>query len=78
MSSTGRLLRRHDLKEIPLSQLYDQVAFVSQDNYLFNDTVRENIRMGKPGASDAQVEAVALAAGCDGFIRSLEQGYDTL
>ena len=68
----------HDLKEIPLSQLYDQVAFVSQDNYLFNDTVRENIRMGKPGASDAQVEAVALAAGCDGFIRSLEQGYDTV
>ena len=34
--------------------------------------------MGKPGASDAQVEAVALAAGCDGFIRSLEQGYDTV
>ena len=68
----------HDLKEIPLSQLYDQVAFVSQDNYLFNDTVRENIRMGKPGASDAQVEAVARAAGCDGFIRSLEQGYDTV
>ena len=68
----------HDLKEIPLSQLYDQVAFVSQDNYLFNDTVRENIRMGKPGASDAQVEAVALAAGRDGVIRSLEQGYDTV
>lgn len=68
----------HDLKEIPLSQLYDQVAFVSQDNYLFNDTVRENIRMGKPGASDAQVEAVARAAGCDGFIRGLEQGYDTV
>ena len=68
----------HDLKEIPLSQLYDQVAFVSQDNYLFNDTVRENIRMGKPGARDAQVEAVARAAGCDGFIRGLEQGYDTV
>ena len=67
-----------DLKEIPLSQLYDQVAFVSQDNYLFNDTVRENIRMGKPGSSDAQVEAVARAAGCDGFIRGLEQGYDTM
>ena len=68
----------HDLKEIPLSQLYDQVAFVSQDNYLFNDTVRENIRMGKPGSSDAQVEAVARAAGCDEFIRGLEQGYDTM
>ena len=67
-----------DLKEIPLSQLYDQVAFVSQDNYLFDETVRENIRMGKPGASDAEVEAVAKAAGCDGFIRSLENGYDTV
>ena len=67
-----------DLKEIPLSQLYDQVAFVSQDNYLFDETVRENIRMGKPSASDAEVEAVAKAAGCDGFIRSLENGYDTV
>ena len=68
----------HDLKEIPLPQLYGQVAFVSQDNYLFDETVRENIRMGKPGASDAEVEAVAKAAGCDGFIRSLENGYDTV
>ena len=67
-----------DLKEIPLPQLYGQVAFVSQDNYLFDETVRENIRMGKPGASDAEVEAVAKAAGCDGFIRSLENGYDTV
>ena len=40
-----------DLKDIPLPQLYDQVAFVSQDNYLFDDTVRENIRMGRQGAS---------------------------
>ena len=67
-----------DLKEIPLPQLYGQVAFVSQDNYLFDETVRENIRMGKPGASDAEVEAVAKAAGCDGFIRGLENGYDTV
>ena len=67
-----------DLKEIPLPQLYGQVAFVSQDNYLFDETVRENIRMGKSSASDAEVEAVAKAAGCDGFIRSLENGYDTV
>ena len=68
----------HDLQEIPLPQLYDQVAFVSQDNYLFDDTVRENIRMGRPGASDKEVEAVAKAAGCDTFIRGLEHGYDTV
>lgn len=67
----------HDLKEIPLKQLYDQTAFVSQDNYLFDDTVRENIRMGRPDASDQEVEAVAKAAGCDSFIRGLEHGYDT-
>lgn len=68
----------HDLKEIPLPQLYDQVAFVSQDNYLFDETVRENIRMGNPSASDAEVETVAKAAGCDGFIRHLENGYETV
>ena len=53
------------------------MAFVSQDNYLFDDTVRENIRMGRLDASDAEVEAVARAAGCDAFIRALENGYDT-
>ena len=67
-----------DLNRIPLPQLYDQVAFVSQDNYLFDESVRENIRMGRPAATDAEVEAVAKAAGCDAFIRGLEQGYDTV
>lgn len=64
-------------KDIPLEQLYDQVAFVSQDNYLFDDTVRENIRMGRMSATDAEVEAVAKAAGCEELIRNLEKGYDT-
>lgn len=68
----------HDLKEIPLPQLYDQVAFVSQDNYLFDETVRENIRMGRMDATDAEVEAAAHAAGCDSFIHDLEHGYDTV
>ena len=66
-----------DLKGIPLRELYDQVAFVSQDNYLFDDTVRENIRMGRKDAMDQQVEAAAMAAGCGGFIGDLEQGFDT-
>ena len=68
----------HNLTDIPLFQLYDQVAFVSQDNYLFDDTVRENIRMGRRDATDAQVEAAAHAAGCDSFIGTLEYGYDTM
>lgn len=77
--SQGKItLGGHDLKGIPLGQLYAQTAFVSQDNYLFDETIRENIRMGRPSASDADVEAVAKAAGCDGFIRSLENGYDTV
>lgn len=66
-----------DEKEIPLKQLYDQVAFVSQDNYLFDESVRDNIRMGRLSATDREVEAAAKAAGCDTFIRALENGYDT-
>lgn len=74
----GRItLGGQDLKDIPLTQLYDQVAFVSQDNFLFDDTVRENIRMGRTDASDKEVEKAAEAAGCDSFIRGLEKGYDT-
>lgn len=57
----------HDLKEIPPEQLYDQAAFVLQDNDFFDDTVRENIRMGRRGTADAQAEVAAHAAGCDSF-----------
>lgn len=68
----------HDLKSIPLVQLYDQVAFVSQDNYLFDGTVRENIRMDRRDATNVEVEAAAHAAGCDSFVFTLEKGYDTM
>ena len=77
--SAGRItLCGYDLRAIPLTQLYDQVAFVSQENYLFDESIRENIRMGRLTATDAEVEAVAKAAGCDAFIRKLEHGYDTV
>lgn len=66
-----------DENRIPLNQLYDQVAFVTQNNFLFDETVRENIRMGKMTATDADIEFVCKAAGCDTFIRELENGYDT-
>lgn len=68
---------RVDEKKIPLKTLYDQVAFVSQDNYLFDESVRENIRMGRLSATDKEVEEAAIAAGCDAFIRTLEKGYET-
>lgn len=54
----------------------EQTAFATQDNYLFDESVRENIRMGRRNATDAEVEATAHAAGCDSFIRDLEHGYD--
>ena len=56
----------HDLKDPPPS-FTAKWPLSPQDNYLFDETVRENIRMGKPGASDAEVEAVAKEAGCDGL-----------
>jgi ATP-binding cassette subfamily B protein len=67
-----------DLHKIPLDELNQQIAYVSQDNYLFNRTVRENIRMGRQSATDQDVEAVSKASGCDTFIRNLENGYDTV
>jgi len=66
-----------NLKHIPQRQLAEQIAYVAQDNYLFDDTIRENIRMGRRGAADDEVEKAAKDAGCDAFIRGLEKGYDT-
>lgn len=67
-----------NIKELSQSDIADTIAYVAQDNYLFDDTVRNNIRMGRYTATDAEVEAVAKAAGCDAFIRRLEHGYDTV
>ena len=67
-----------NVKDIPTDQLMDMIAYVPQDSYLFNDTVRNNIRMGRQGASDAEVEAAAKASGCHNFIMRLEDGYDTV
>jgi len=67
----------HDLKDIPLVQLNEQMAYVSQDNYLFDTTILENIRMGNIHASDEEVIEAAKKAGCDDFIRQLELGYHT-
>ena len=67
-----------DIRDISQEAYADKIAFVSQDNYLFNMTVRENIRLGKPSATDEEVEEAAKMSGCHDFIMSLENGYDTL
>jgi len=51
---------------------------VAQDNYLFDMSVMDNIRLGKPGATDEEVIAAAKACGCHEFILGLENGYDTV
>ena len=67
-----------DLRELSSEDYNRQVAYVSQDSFLFNTTVRENIRMGRPGASDAEGEAGARDSGCYDFIMELEHGFDTV
>ncbi len=66
-----------DIREIPLSQLADIVSFVSQDNFLFDCSLLENIRLGNPQATDEEVFAAAKAACCDEFISQFEQGWNT-
>ncbi|HNR23372.1 MAG TPA: lipid A export permease/ATP-binding protein MsbA [Steroidobacteraceae bacterium] len=67
-----------DVREYALDSLRDQVAVVSQDVVLFNDTIRANIAFGQPGATAAQVEAAAEAAFVMDFVADLPQGLDTL
>lgn len=66
-----------NIKELSIRQLSELVSFVTQDNYLFNCSLKENIRLGNPNATDAEVFAAARAACCDEFITRLEKGYDT-
>ena len=72
------LLGGTDIREIPLKQLREQMAVVTQDTYLFHGTVAENLRFGGPGATQEQLEAAASAANAHEFIRHLPQGYDTI
>ncbi|WP_101696504.1 ABC transporter ATP-binding protein [Clostridium minihomine] len=67
-----------DVQNIPAEQLMDTIAYVAQDNFLFDQSVMENIRMGRPSATDAEVIAAAKAAGCHEFIQALEKGYQTV
>ena len=66
-----------DIRELPLKQLSREISFVTQDNFLFDCSLKETIRLGRPGASDEEVFAAARAAQCEEFIGRLEHGWDT-
>ena len=67
-----------DIRKLTQEDYHRYIAYVSQDNFLFDTTVMENIRMGKQNATDAEVMEAAKACGCHAFILSLENGYDTV
>lgn len=67
-----------DIKKLPLDYYTGQIAYVAQDNYLFDLSIMENIRLGKKGASDEDVINAAKASGCHEFILGLENGYNTI
>jgi ATP-binding cassette subfamily C protein CydC len=66
-----------DLRDLPLAELRRTVAVIPQDVYLFDATVAENLRLGRPDATPAEVEAAARAANAHGFVTALPGGYDT-
>jgi ATP-binding cassette subfamily B protein len=71
------MIGEQDIKKIPLKQLAEMISFVAQDNFLFDCSLKENIRLGNCDASDEEVRQAAKAACCDEFIEKLEAGYDT-
>ncbi|SEP01066.1 ABC transporter ATP-binding protein [Denitrobacterium detoxificans] len=89
-STIARLIMRHwdvdsgsvsiggvDVRKMPLSQLSSLVSVVSQDDFLLDGTLRENVAMGRPGASDEEIDAACRAASCEEFIGRLPKGWDT-
>ena len=71
-------LSGHDLRDYELDDLRRQIALVSQDTYLFNASIRDNLRLGKIEASDSEIEAAAQQANAHEFITAFPDGYDTL
>lgn len=67
-----------DIANVSSEQVLSHISLVDQDVFLFNDTVRNNIRYARPGATDREIEQACRLANCDGFIRRMESGYDTL
>ncbi len=78
VSSGSITVGGEDIRKISAEHYHKLVAYVSQDNFLFDNTVRENIRMGRPDATDTEVEQAAKNCGCYDFIMGLENGFDTV
>lgn len=66
------------IDDISAESILEQISMVDQEVFLFNDTIRENIRHARPEATDEEIEMACKAANCDDFIRKMENGYDTL
>lgn len=66
------------MKDISLKKLSDLISYVSQDNFLFDISIKENIRIAKPDATDEEIVEMAKKSGCHEFIINLENGYDTI
>ncbi|MBN9070628.1 MAG: ABC transporter ATP-binding protein [Rhizobiales bacterium] len=76
---SGRIeIDGQDIAGVTKQSLRQSIAYVSQQPYLFEGTIRDNIRYGRPGATDAEIERAAMQAQADAFIRAQPQGYDTL
>jgi subfamily B ATP-binding cassette protein MsbA len=67
----------HDVREVTLTSLRGRIALVTQEPFLFDDTIRANIAYARPGASQAEIERAAKEAAAHDFIKTLPQGYDT-
>ena len=65
------------INHVAAERVLEQISIVDQDVFLFDDTIRDNIRHARPDATDEEIEAACRAANCDGFIRKMEKGYDT-
>jgi subfamily B ATP-binding cassette protein MsbA len=72
------LIDGQDIRHLTQESLKQWIALVDQETFLFNDTVRNNIRYGRPEASDAEVEEAARQAFADEFVRIMPEGYDTV
>ena len=65
------------INHVAAERVLEQISMVDQDVFLFDDTIRENIRHARPDATDEEIEAACREANCGGFIRKMEKGYDT-